>query len=197
MAKRQLNVSVPALIDTKEFHPTCTMQKVLWAHLKEISNPECDKVTNPAKILAKMGHDRSNWYKWQKQTGFWEWWNKAIEEELEGGILNRVYANLAKLAMTQRDSSVIKLFLERFDKKYKPATRQEYDFAGYPPPEKDVQAATERSEARRKHIDSQQVEQTPDNRPANITESDNCADTDTHTPLFRDGRLINKGPKKM
>ena len=147
MTKKHINISVPTLIDTQQFHPTCIMQKVLLAHLKEISDPECDKITNPPRFLTTMGHDRSNWYKWQKLPGFQQWWYKTIEEELQGGILNKVHANLAKLAMTQRDSSIIKLFLERFDKQYKPTTKQEHGFAGIEPPA-DKDSAIARSRAR-------------------------------------------------
>jgi hypothetical protein len=62
-----------------------------------------------------MGHDRSNWYKWQGRLGFRQWWDKTIEDELRGGTLRKVHANLARLVQTQWDSSVIKLFFERFD----------------------------------------------------------------------------------
>ena len=161
MTRNQINISVPALIDTKEFHPTCAMQKVILAYLKEISDPGCDKVTNPARHLAAMGHDRSNWYKWQKHAGFRQWWNKTIEEELTGGILQKVHTNLANLAMTQQNPSVIKLFLERFDKEYKPATRQEHehDFPPGPkPPKMDPQEAIARSKARIAEANRQEIE---------------------------------------
>ncbi|MHC4637816.1 MAG: hypothetical protein ACYTBV_10000 [Planctomycetota bacterium] len=113
MAKNRIQVVVPALIDTKEFHPTCVMQKVLLTHLAEMGDRDCEELTNPPKILTALGHDRSNWYKW-----------------------------------TQRDSSTIKLYLERFDNEYKPSLRQVHSLdQGQPPPE-DVEAAIARSRAR-------------------------------------------------
>ena len=150
MKKKHINVSVPVLIDTEEFHPTCLMQKVLLAHLREISDPDCEYITNPPKFLTAMGHDRSNWYKWQRMEGFRQWWDKAIEEELCGGTLRKVHANLAKLAQTHRDSSTIKLFMERFDKDYKPTTKREHGFPGIRPPDmspEEIQAAIEGSRA--------------------------------------------------
>jgi len=151
MKKKQINISVPVIIDTYEFHPTNIMQKVLLAHLKDIGDPDCDHVTNPPKFLTAMGHDRSNWYKWQRMPGFREWWDRAIEEELRGGTLRRVHANLARLAQTQRDSSTIKLFLERFDNDYKPASKREHEFEHmrpWPVPPEEAMAARECSMAR-------------------------------------------------
>lgn len=158
MAKNRIQVVVPALIDTKEFHPTYVMQKVLLTHLAEMGSRDCEELTNPPKILTALGHDRSNWYKWKVMKGFNEWWQTAIEEELRGDTLSKVHVNLARLAMTHRDSSTIKLYLERFDDEYKPSLRQVHSLdRGYPPP-MDIEEALAISRAHGRKVSESQAD---------------------------------------
>ncbi len=133
------------------------MQKCLLAHLREIGDPKCERVTSAPMLLKVMGHDRSNWYKWGNLQGFKGWWSRALEDQLTGDTLRRVHLNLAKLAQTQRDSSIIKLFLERFDKEYKPATRLEHS-AAETANDRQIQAAIERSQERGRQTRAKQVE---------------------------------------
>jgi hypothetical protein len=151
--------NAPTLIEgTAGFQPTNLMQRVLVRHLRSLDDPDVEKTKSPPVVLKTMGHDRTTWYKWLRMSGFKAWWDKAMDEQLGGGTLRCVHAHLAKLAQTQRDSSIIKLYLERFDKSYKPTTAQEHSLhTGQRPPDQDVQAAIARSRARlAKHVDSKQ-----------------------------------------
>lgn len=141
--KRKLVINLPSLVKTKEFSPTGLQIQVLCAFLdgmREENNP------SPRQILIALGRAAENWYGWQKKPDFLNWWNKALEEHFGGHGLTEVHSAIFRRA-TQNSAQDAKLFIERFDPKYKPTIGTEHTFPGIQPPE-DIEAAVERSKAR-------------------------------------------------
>lgn len=73
-----------------------------------------------------------------------------IEYHKHSGLAN-VYSAMLRRACDNSPQDA-KLFLERFDDDYKPATSQEHRFPGLRPPDGDVEAAVERSRKRAEAI---------------------------------------------
>ncbi len=140
---------------TSDFHPTNLMERVLLRRLHEIGNPNHEKLTNPPVFLKAMGFSKSAWYKWQGMPGFKNWWEVCLEEHFSGDILRRIQAHHAALALNANDSSMLKLYYERFDAAYKPATEVEHKVSGMRPPDAiDEAAVTAAIDASRKRIES-------------------------------------------
>ena len=155
---RRITVKLPSLVGTVEFQPTGLQIQVLCAYLEALANRERLGTVSPTDILASLGRDKSNWYHWIKKPEFMTWWNQAVEEYFSGHGLNEVHQAIFKRAITNSPTDA-KMFLERFDKDYKPATAQEHTFPGIRPPDAkpsdaEIQAAIERSKARAKQVQS-------------------------------------------
>jgi hypothetical protein len=134
---------LPAMTGMDYFQPSGTMIRVLTVFLQTMGTQE---VMTPVKILRSMEKSVSNWYKWQRSLKFIQWWNESCEEYHKRLGLHNVHNAIycAALGNSPQDR---KLYLERFDTAYKPATREEHTFPGIEPPQ-DTQAAVERAKAR-------------------------------------------------
>ena len=114
-----------------DFTPTGLMARLVVTFMAE------EESLSPMQVLAKMGHAKWNWYKWQQeQPGFLDWWNTVIEETIKDEHLARMYLSLFKRALTH-DTGAAKLIAQRFDPKYTERSQQDIRgiFAGYEPTE--------------------------------------------------------------
>ena len=139
-----ITVSLPSLVATQEFEPTALMIKTVSVYLEGLKSQE--ESLTPPQVLVQIGHGRQNWYNWLKRPLFKEWWDKVCTEFYTNTALYNVHGAIYRRAMANSDQAA-KMFLERFDKDYKPATAQEHSFPGIAPPE-DADAAIERSRQR-------------------------------------------------
>lgn len=145
---KDIAIALPSLIATQEFEPTAMMIKVLSVYLESIKNTKNNegKSLTPPQILEKIGHNRRNWYNWTAKPLFAEWWSKACVEFFSKTGLYNVHSAIYRRAIDNSPQDA-KMYLDRFDPNYKPATAQEHSFAGVIPPE-DIAGAVERSKAR-------------------------------------------------
>lgn len=150
----KLTVKLPSLVSSKEFEPSGLMIRTLIVFLHCLE--EAKETQSPTDCLKAQGKDKSNWYKWQAKEGFNLWWTKNIETFHTSTGLSRVHNSLYQAALMPGGATDRKLYLERFDKDYKPATSQEYTFPGLRPPD-DTQAAIERSRERARQVASEVV----------------------------------------
>lgn len=154
---RKLTIKLPSLVGTQEYEPTGLQIQVLCAYIEAIN---AEEQAEPIRLLKAMGKAPTNWYNWLKKKGFIEWWNKAIQEYFTGHGLSEVHSAIYRRALGN-SSQDAKIYLERFDKEYKPTTKEEHSFPGLRPPE-DAQAAIERSKERtKKLVASEVVEKAP------------------------------------
>lgn len=157
---RRLTIKLPSLVSTKEFQPSGLMIRTLCAFLEAL---DAKKHISPPQILTALGKHSSNWYKWLKKDGFINWWTKAIEEYHNriglANVHNALYINALGNSPTDR-----KTYLERFDKDYKPRTREERSFPGIAPPD-ETEKAIERSRARAKQFATKEIESKVVNGP--------------------------------
>jgi len=142
---RRLVINLPSLVATKEFEPTGLQIQTLCGFLSAINDIED---VSPLKVLTSLGRANTNWYNWIKTKGFLEWWNTAVEEYFSGQGLKEVHKSIYRNALGN-SAQDRKLFLERFDGDYKPASKVELEaYPGHRPPD----GAIERSKARIKAI---------------------------------------------
>lgn len=146
---RDITIALPSLIATQEFEPTAMMIKVISVYLESLKNIE--KPLTPPEILEKLGHSRRSWYYWLEKPLFQKWWEQACEEFFSKTGLYKVHSALYRYALLPNSPQDRKMYLDRFDPNYKPATAQEHTFAGIVPPE-GIAAAVERSKARAKAL---------------------------------------------
>ena len=138
-----LTIQLPSLVGTQQFIPSALMIRVLCSYLQA---QELNKPQSAIQILKKLGNNVSNWYLWQKKDGFTDWWNRACADYHTNIGLSSVYGAIHRRA-TGNSPQDAKLYLERFDKDYKPTTGQEHTFPGIAPPDK-AEEAVERSRQR-------------------------------------------------
>jgi len=150
---RKLTIKLPIIVGTQEYEPTGLQIQVLCAYIEAINAKE---QAEPIRLLKAMAKAPTNWYNWLKKNGFMQWWNQAIEEYFTGHGLSEVHSAIYRRALGN-SSQDAKIFLERFDKEYKPTTREERTFPGLEPPE-DIPGAIERSKERAKLVASEVIE---------------------------------------
>lgn len=153
----RLIVKLPAMVGTTEFNPTGLMLETLCTYLQVSA---LTSVMTPLMVLKANGHSKQNWYDWEKKEGFSEWWSAAQDEYHSRLGLSDVYKAILRRALGTSPQDA-KLYLERFDKKYKPTTVEERMFPGLKPPE-EIQGAIERSRARAKLVASEVVDNSPE-----------------------------------
>lgn len=146
---RNLTIQLPSLVGIQEFTPSGLMIKVLCAYLQGLSK---DSSLSVLQILDSLKASKQNWYNWQRKEGFIEWWTQAIQKYHTTTGLSHVYGAVYRRA-TASSPQDAKMYLERFDKDYKPATAQEHTFPGVVPPEA-IAPALERSRQRAKAVQS-------------------------------------------
>lgn len=150
---RTLTIRLPSLVGTKEFRPTGLQIQCLCGFIESLV---VNKEQEPTKILTGLGRADTNWYGWLKKDGFLDWWNQAIEEYFTGHGLREVHKAVYRRALGNSPQDA-KTYLDRFDKDFKPATKEEHSFPGLEPP-KDLPGALERSKERAKLVASEVVE---------------------------------------
>lgn len=125
-----LTVQLPSLIGTQEFTPTGLMIKVLCVYLQALEKQE-DK--SALQILSSLGSSKQNYYNWLKKEGYTEWWDKAVADFHSNIGLAGVYNAIYRRAKGNSPTDA-KLYLERFDKDYRPATVREHKIEPLKPP---------------------------------------------------------------
>ena len=144
---RKLTVKLPSLVGTQEFEPTGLQIQVLCAFLEALNDGQ---QVEAISLLDAMGKAKTNWYNWLKKEGFIQWWNRAIEQYFSGYGICEVHAAIYRNALGN-SAQDRKLYLERFDKDYKPTSKTEIKaHIGRRPP--DTLAAIEESEAKTKAV---------------------------------------------
>lgn len=117
-----LTIQLPSLVGTQEFTPSGLMVRTLCAYLQAF---EKEQPVSALQILSSFGNSKQNWYNWHKKEGFAEWWNKATEDFHANIGLAGVYNAIYRRAKGNSPADA-KLYLERFDKEYKPGTKQDH-----------------------------------------------------------------------
>lgn len=138
---------------SEDFRPTPLMCELLVAFVEDNSQRQ------PKEVLSEeLGSGMNLWYMWRKRNpGFIKWWNSCLEAVYSGFGVPEVWSAVKRRALVNSPQDA-KLFIERFDVKYKPITAQEHTFAGYTP-DKNSKELAERSRAReRKVIESKEIE---------------------------------------
>ena len=160
-AKKLLALSPKIIEGHNGFRPSRLMQLSLWAWvhqnrpeirelLQEIDGvnfkEKTDSILSLRQIVVALGYCKQNIERWTHAPGWKEWFDATVETLLKKNLLPRVHINLLQRAETTRDSSLIKLALERFDPEYSPRSVRDnkHTFAGYEP------AGAARSEERQR-----------------------------------------------
>lgn len=127
---QKLQNAIPAIVSITHYQPTVLQLKVLCVYLQALDSGEVKK---PTEILRGFKKKVQNWYYWQKKMGFIDWWNAACQEYHKNVGLSSVHSHMLRRA-TQESAQDAKMYMERFDPKYKPAVAVEH-YAGVMPPE--------------------------------------------------------------
>lgn len=127
---RKLKLTFSPLLGDNDFTPTGLQIRFMqiWAKRQESGSP----ASVGTVIREDMGHKRSLWQYWKKNPKFMKWF-QAINESYHTStglcdVHNAIYNNAVKSSPQDR-----KLYLERFDDKYKPQTSQSVSFVGSRP----------------------------------------------------------------
>ena len=117
-----MTMQLPSLVGCAEFVPTGLMIQTLCVYLQSFTNKENKSAI---KILKETGHSTRNWYNWiYSKPGFIDWWNKVIADYHANYGLSDVYNAIYREAL-KNSAQDRKLYLERFDDKYRPKSEQE------------------------------------------------------------------------
>lgn len=164
----------PILTEQGGFKPSALLQNVVWVFVMQIREdiakdlerlgyaPYGDReyVTMP-RICEALGCQRDNWYQWRRLPGFETWLEIAITSLFEKNILRDIYLNLLSRARTTHDPALIKLALQRFDKRFIPqtASSNQHIFPGYEPGNAEEQAKGVEDSKRRQRECMEKMEQ--------------------------------------
>lgn len=151
--KHRLIMRLPAMVKSGNYEPSGTQIIVLCAYLQSLDAAEFKK---PTQILKDLDKSPDNWNKWQRRDGFIDWWNGACEEYHKSIGLSSVHSHMLRRAL-QESPQDAKLFMERFDPKYKPKQSVEH-YPGQQPPE-GPETGVEAIQASRDFIDRVDAEQ--------------------------------------
>jgi len=108
-------------MSNKKFRPTKAMVRFLraWANL-----PPSQPVTNLALALEAKVHVRTV-YSWLRKDQFVAWWAEQ-SDKLVSSDLSKVWRAVL-LAACRGDTGAAKLYVERFDRNYKPVRKSEHE----------------------------------------------------------------------
>ena len=141
------------LYANEDFNPTTLMIKLLVAFVED------NEDRKPQVVLRDdLESSTSLWWMWRKNSpGFIKWWNTCLESVYSGFGVPEVWKAVRTRAVNHSDAAA-KLFIERFDTKYKPTTSQErtYSFAGYKPDQTTAELAEKSRQ--RKSIANKEIE---------------------------------------
>lgn len=137
-----------------DFKPTPLMLEFAQKYIAEIDD---GNDISPTKVLEAMGKSKQNWYYWLKRAGFIKWFLNYQQNFYKtfglANVHNSIYTHAIKDSPPDR-----KLYVERFDKEYKPKTEQQIAFVGTRPEDGLTDDEIERqSEEYRKQIESKIV----------------------------------------
>jgi len=150
LSSTHLVKNLPAIIGIAEFKPTGTMIEMICHYLQNAAEGH---PKTPLQILKELGHSKQNWYDWHKRKeGFADWFNTVITEYHSRFGLHDVYNAIYREAL-KNSAQDRKLYLERFDDKYRPKSEQEIKASvGRRPP--DSSEAIELSDYKLKQLQS-------------------------------------------
>ncbi len=107
-----------------KFKPTPKMEALLQAYCLL----EPDEVATNVLLGMRAGVDPTTIWRWQSKAefeGFQDWWDGEIRT-LTSARLDRIWGAMYR-AGSKGDTSAARLYAERFDKDYKPTTKQEVE----------------------------------------------------------------------
>lgn len=117
-----------------EFKPSKTQELFRECYYKELQATRMP--INPYIILKeKVGLNPQNWNSWQKRAGFTDWFLDFKEKYHETIGISDVHEAIYQQAFKENGSADRKLYLERFDKGYKPKSDNTFVFVGSRPQE--------------------------------------------------------------
>jgi len=162
----KLVVKLPTIARVEEFAPTGKMIQALSVYLLAMDK---DKSLSGCQAAIEAGCSNKLWYKWLKRPHFIDWWNAAVAEYHKSTGLSDIYGDIFKFARRAVNHADRKLYLERFDKDYKPQHAEEHRFPGIMPPD-EIETRAERSRARArqfaaKNVESKEVESSNSTTP--------------------------------
>ena len=113
-------IVIPTLISTTEFQPTPVMQKFVIAYISDKEG------LSPNQILKSLGHSEQLWYQWKAKPQFLPWLQRVANDYLGTVVLIDVHKAVYREAI-RNSAQDRKLYLERFDADYKPASKLDID----------------------------------------------------------------------
>ena len=122
------DISVCALLlGIDDFSPTRQMIQTFVQFVKS------DGTKSPAQVLRDdVSGNYGQWYNWlSRYPKFDQWWESNLERVGKGTCLQQVHRAIARRACKDSPQDA-KMYLERFDKKYKPSSQVTLD-AGFTP----------------------------------------------------------------
>lgn len=125
----KITFNIPSLIATAEFTPTAIMQKFALVYVQDKEG------LSPNQILKGLGHSEQLWYQWKKKPHFQAWLQRVCTEFFGTIALSNVHRAIYLRALGNSPPDA-KMFLERFDKAYRPTSKTEIDaYQGRRPPD--------------------------------------------------------------
>lgn len=119
--KKIIKTSISPLYKIGDFEPTAAMLQAVDAFLNAEEPISC------RQAVEATGHHPTLLYQWLKKPGFKQWWTQAVDRKIETLHLADVKKALLHSATKRYDTPAAKLLFERYDRQYKPTTKQELD----------------------------------------------------------------------
>lgn len=153
MTKKNVKITLPSLLGTKEFTPTVIMQKFALAFMQNLE-------ASPNQVLKKLGHSEQLIYQWRAKPGFRQWLNMVTDDYMGSMGLAQVKKAAFREAL-KHSAQDRKLLLERYDPEYKPQSALDVNaYPGRRPPDEDINKVIERNKKRLEQFHKQVDEQT-------------------------------------
>ncbi len=172
--KKLLTMAPVLLAKHGEFVPTRLMALCVWIWVRQhtpqarkllgVGLPEDERKKYESEdflslreVVVGVGACRQNIESWRRKKGFEEWRQAAVRSLITKDGLERVHINLQAQAERGRDSSIMKLYLQRFDPEYveRSSQDQRLSFKGYEP------AGADRSRDRQRKVLAERAERLP------------------------------------
>lgn len=149
--KKAIHIQASAILGDKVFTPSAFQLQFTQIYLQVIAGGQ---IPRPTTILKEMGRNTANFYIWSKNPKFMKWFLACKEEFHASRGLAEVHTATYTHALKESPADR-KLYLERFDEKYKPTVKQQISFVGSrPDDDMDEEQIREQS---RKYVESASV----------------------------------------
>ena len=129
LRKSSVKIISSPVLGNAEFRPTNLMMRFVELYVKTL---EADGEVSPWKVMKELGSDNMNWQRWSHNPKFMKWFMSCCESYHSNIGLANVHNSIYKHAIKESPQDR-KLFVERFDKGYKPQTSQSLTFVGLRP----------------------------------------------------------------